>query len=278
MMLSSEMNEPLIPPDNEDFLGLDEARFYEKHRSSLVTPILLATLLIVTIAFLVVSLAFGARFSNIANYLIYSVATLAGTSFISGLTCWLALKLILRPCCQARGANEIRELIETLFAHYIFSREVIHGFMGEKTQSLTSPNAIEGHVTHILSSTEFCQLIDDALNSFFRSPDGSPLEAAGLSKASIQPFITDGLREAVILNCVQFVRAILALDQLSPERLSAAAREYLLQRCEEMDPHVVSDAIEQVIGGNATLVVCWGVAAGAFMCILSRIGIYFWRA
>jgi hypothetical protein len=271
--MPSEITAPLLS-GADDLSGYDEARIYEKRHSSLVTPALLFGLLAITALILIIYVVFRDSISKFAGYVVYSLATLTGTSFICGMISWLALRLILRPCCHSRGATEIRELVETLFAQYIFSRDVIDQFMTEKMIGLDR-HAIETDVTRIMTSSELMELIDETLDNFFRSAGGSEIEMRGVSKRAIRPFVLDAVKRAVMPNCVDFVTAILSLDALSPEALSDAAMAYLLRRCEEMDPDAVSDVIEEVIGSNATLVVCYGVAAGAFFCIAARCVMYF---
>jgi hypothetical protein len=274
--MEGTLTQPLL--GESDHMEIDEeAQIYERRHSSVVTTILLCALFGITAAIFVVFPMIDSHLSSGMKELIYSVAALTGTSLISGATCWFALKLILRPCCHSRQANEIYELVETLFTHYIFSSQVIEQFMSEETAGLTCRHSIERYATQIMDSSEFTQLIDEALDNFFRSADGSAFEALWLSKGTIRPFACNAVRAVVLQHCVGFVTEILALPPLSPDGLSSAARDYLLKRCEEMDPYVVSDAMEQVIGSNATLVVCWGVAAGALLSIVSRTAIYFWR-
>jgi hypothetical protein len=274
-MTHSSLSEPLLGDDSQPST-YEEDQIYERRGRSFVTPVLLGGLLAVTIIFIVIGQALSEKLSTIGKYLIDSVGGLTFTSFITGGTCWLALKLILRPCCNCRGTNEIHELVETLFAQYIFSQEVIDQFMNEKTGGLTEKNVIETYVTQILNSSAFIDMIDEILDNFFRSADGIALETIGFSKGTIRPFISDALKTIVLRHCVRFVRESLELEPLSPESLSFAARDYLFQRCEELDPKVVSDAIEEVIGSNTTLVVCWGVVTGLMLSILGRIISWHW--
>jgi hypothetical protein len=264
------MDEPLLSEEGDPGPSI-----YGNHRRSLLTPFLLAALLIVTLTIELLFRLFHNSLSQTSKYIIDSISILTGTSFICGATCFIALKLILRPCCNARRGNEIGELVETLFAQYIFSQDVIDAFMQEKTESLGSPHSLKLHASVILDSGEFASLMDDTIDNFFRSAQGAVLEELGMSRATIGPFVKGAVNRAVMSNCVEVVQSILRSEQLSSVALSGAARGFLLKRCEEMDPGVVSDAIEEMIGSNATLVVFAGIGAGAFCCILSRIVGYF---
>lgn len=146
----------------------------------------------------------------------------------------------------------------------------------KKTENLSSPDAIESHVSQILESIEFCRLVDDTIDNFFRSAIGSTFEALGMSREMIRPFVKRAIDRIVLSNCVDFVEGILESEQVSPMLLSNATRQFLLERCEQMDPGLIAGAVEELIGSNATMVVLVGTAAGAVLCLLSRIGVYFW--
>jgi hypothetical protein len=79
----------------------------------------------------------------------------------------------------------------------------------------------------------------------------------------------------VVSNCVGVVSGIFHTNALSSEDLSLAARRYLLMRCEQMDERGVADAVEMMIGANATWVVTWGVLTGAVLGIASRVLMWF---
>jgi hypothetical protein len=271
----SDGSDPLLL-ENSVLVQPTETRIYAKHKTSIYSHALLLVCAVLAILTIGIGAIVHSR-NDRTNYIFTSISTVFGTAFVCGLTCFLALKCILRPWCNWGRENEMRELVETLFTQYIFSSQVIHGFIDQKAAGLLDPEFVQSTVRTTLESPAFLRLIDETIDNFFRSPEGVALEMLGLSKSGLSPFVVDAVDSIVLSKCAGVVSGIFQVPILSPQALSLEARRYLLMRCDEIDGQVVSDAVEMMIGPNANWVVSWGVLTGAILGTISKIIMWFSR-
>jgi hypothetical protein len=273
MMDLSDVSDPLLLEDTL-LSQPTEIRIYAKYKTSIYSHALLLVCAVLAVLAIAIGAIVHSR-NKRTNYVFTSISTVFGTAFVCGLTCFIALKCILRPSCNWGRENEMRELVETLFTQYIFSSQVIHGFINQKAAGLFEGEFVQSTVRTTLESPAFLRLIDETIDSFFRSPEGVALEALGLSKSGVSPFVADAVDSIVLSKCADVIGGIFQAPILSPDAVSVAARRYLLMRCEEIDGQVVSDAVEMMIGPNANWVVSWGALTGAILGAISKIVLWF---
>jgi hypothetical protein len=179
----SDGSDPLLLEDAV-LVQPTETRIYSKYKTSIYSHALLAVCAVLCILTAGISATVDSHDSR-TSYIFLSISTVFGVAFVCGLTCFLAQKLILRPWCNSGHENEMQELVETPFTQCIFSKQVIHDFIDQKAAGLLDGEFVQSTVRTTLESPAFLRLIGEAVDGFFRSPEGVALDVRRLSKSGV---------------------------------------------------------------------------------------------
>jgi hypothetical protein len=263
----STLREPLFPSDagpRTETTELNDGRFYEDRRSRLGAGLILAAFFVIGIA----SSSASGFVSGKAKIATSIISGFAGSGFLCGLIWFVPLKIILSSCCQLRRHNEMSHLVETLFAHYVFSPEVIERFTAERAVELRRPESVIESVKTTMASNDFVELVNGMVDGFLRSAQGAALEAQGFSRQILAPFLLKQIEREVTENCVKFVESVLESEAVSGAAISNAVLEYFLRQSEEMDGGVIAETIRGIVAGWETRVVYAGIIAGLCLAVV----------
>ena len=79
-------------------------------------------------------------------------------------------------------------------------------------------------------SSEFQKILNQAIHSFFESPDGLTLQSLGFSEEFVKPFILQAIYQAMYSGSPEMISHLMHSSQLYPNSLAMKAHSFCMNR------------------------------------------------